>query len=213
MAIDDLLDEGAETFRTKWMGYDRDQVHEVVARLEEQLAAACTDRDAALATAEDLARHLEEARSELTEYRMIHAGYNKDNAVSGCIRYLLHVARRKAQEIEDDARARAEDAVQRAEESAGRHARLLDETEQETQRRLAEASQRAREIVGEALEQSRGMLADLAERQRLLDQWYAEVAAVSDLPLPRRAEPAPVKVALDAAPSGSEDAADTAEVA
>ena len=209
MAIDDLLNEGggAEHFRTRWFGYDRKQVDEVVSRLEEQLQVACTDRDAALATAEDLARHLEEARSELTEYRMIHAGHSKDNAVSGCIRYLLHVARRKAEEIEADARARAEDAVQRAEESAGRHARLLDETEQETQRRLAEASRRAREIVGEALEQSRTLLADLAERQRLLDQWYAEVATVSDLPLPRSAElePAPVEVAGDPA--------ETAEVA
>jgi cell division septum initiation protein DivIVA len=190
MAIEDLLNEAPRTFRTRWLGYDRVQVDEEYAKLEGQLDVARTDRDAALATAEDLARHLEEARTELAEYRMIHAGHSKDNAVSGCIRYLLHVAKRKAEEIEAEARARAEQAVHQAEEAAGRHARLLDETEQETQRRLAEASRRAREIVGEALEQSRDMLADLAERQRLLDQWYTEVATVQDLPLPRRPEPA-----------------------
>ncbi len=209
MAIDDLLNEGAHNFRTRWLGYDRGQVDAAVARMEEQVTVACADRDAALATAEDLARHLEEARSELTEYRMIHAGHSKDNAVSGCIRYLLHVARRKAEQIEDEARARVEDAVQRAEESAGRHARLLDEAEQETQRRLTEASRRAREIVGEALEQSRTLLADLAERQRLLEQWYAEVATVSDLPLPRESEPEPA--VQDTAATA--DTADTAEVA
>jgi cell division septum initiation protein DivIVA len=189
MAIDDLLNEGPKTFRTRWLGYDRDQVDEEYARLEGQLETACADRDAALATAEDLAGHLEEARSELTEYRMIHAGQSKDNAVSGCIRYLLHVARRKADEIEFEARTRTEKAVHQAEETAGRHARLLDEAEQETQRRLAEASHRAREIVGEALEQSRVMLANLAERQRLLDQWYDAVATTPDMPLPRSPEP------------------------
>lgn len=190
MAIDDLLNEGPRTFRTRWLGYDRAEVDEAYARLEGQLDLARTDRDAAIATAEDLAKHLEEARTELAEYRMIHAGHSKDNAVSGCIRYLLHVAKRKAEEIETAARARAEQAVEQAEEAADRHARLLDETEQETQRRLAEASRRAREIVGEALEQSRAMLADLAERQRLLEQWHAEVATATDLPLPRRPESA-----------------------
>lgn len=190
MAIEDLLNDGPRTFRTRWLGYDRAQVDEEYARLEGQLDVARTDRDAALATAQDLTRHLEEARTELAEYRMIHAGHSKDNAVSGCIRYLLHVAKRRAEEIETEARARAELAVHQVEEAAGRHARLLDETEQETQRRLAEANRRAREIVGEALEQSRDMLADLAERQRLLDQWYAEVATVHDLPLPRRSEAA-----------------------
>lgn len=190
MAVDDLLNEGPRTFRTRWLGYDRVQVDEEYAKLEGQLDVARTDRDAALATAEDLAKHLEKARTELAEYRMIHAGHSKDNAVSGCIRYLLHVAKRKAEEIEAEARARAEQAVHQAEEAAGRHAQLLDETEQETQRRLAEAGHRAREIVGEALDQSRAMLADLAERQRLLDQWYTEVATVQDLPLPRRPETA-----------------------
>ncbi|MCP2204386.1 hypothetical protein [Lentzea flava] len=192
MAIEDLLNEGPRTFRTRWFGYDRAQVDEEYARLEGQLDVARTDRDAALATAEDLARHLEEARSELAEYRMIHAGHSKDDAVSGCIRYLLHVAKRKAEEIETAARVRADQAVRQAEEAAGRHARLLDETEQETQRRLAEASRRAREIVGEALEQSRAMLAGLTERQRLLEQWHAEVASTPDLPLPRRSEAASV---------------------
>ncbi len=188
MAFDELLDEGTTTFRTRWLGYDRAQVDQECARLEALLETACADRDAALATAEDLSGHLEEARAELAEYRMIHAGYNKDNAVSGCIRYLMHVAKRRAEDIEAEARARAQQAVSQAEDAAARQARLLDETEQETQRRLAEASQRAREIVGEALEQSRALLAELAERQQLLEQWYSEVVSTPDLPLPRQSE-------------------------
>lgn len=192
MAMDDLLDEGRTVFRTQWFGYDRAQVDEECARLEGLLDLACADRDAALETAEELTRHLEEARSELTEFRTLHAGHDKDNAVSGCIRYLLHVARRKADEIEAEARARAESAVLRAEEAAGRQAYLLDEAEQETQRRLADAGRRAQEIVGEALERSRVLLADLGERQRLLDQWYAEITTAPDMPLPRSPESEPV---------------------
>lgn len=193
MAFDELLNEGSTMFRTRWLGYDRAQVDEEYGRLEEMLLTVCADRDAALATAEDLARHLEQARSELAEYRGIHAGHSKDDAVAGCMRYLMHVAKRKAEEIEVDARARTEQAVSRAEDAVGRQARLLDETEQETQRRLAEATQRARQIVGDALEQSRAMLAEMAERQRLLDQWYGEVSSTSDLPLPRIGEPEPAE--------------------
>ncbi|SDF38750.1 hypothetical protein SAMN05216553_101387 [Lentzea fradiae] len=198
MDFDELLDEGPSAFRTRWMGYDRNQVDEEYARLEQLLESVTADRDAAIATANDLAAHLEQARSELAEYRMIHAGYSKDNAVSGCIRYLMHLAKRKAEDIEAEARARAEEATSRAEEAtvraeeaAARQARLLDEAEQETQRRLAEASRRAQEIVGEALERSRVLLAELAERQQLLDQWYSEVATTRDLPAQRRAEIAP----------------------
>ncbi|WP_434443989.1 hypothetical protein [Lentzea sp. E54] len=193
MAFDELLNEGSTMFRTRWLGYDRAQVDEEYGRLEEMLLTVCADRDAALATAEDLARHLEQARSELAEYRGIHAGHSKDDAVAGCMRYLMHIAKRKAEEIEVDARARTEQAVSRAEDAVGRQARLLDETEQETQRRLAEATQRARQIVGDALEQSRAMLAEMAEQQRLLDQWYGEVSSTSDLPLPRIGEPDPAE--------------------
>lgn len=190
MDVEDLLnDEGAPVFRTRWPGYDRRQVDEELARLEAQAELAWADRDAALATAEDLARHLEEARTELGEYRALHAGHSKDDAVSGCIRYLLHSARRKVEEIEAEARSRAEQAVGRAQEAADQQARLLEETEQESQRRLAEAGNRAREIVGEALRESRAVLAEVAERQRLLEQWYAAVGSEPDLPLPRRSEP------------------------
>ncbi|MET9225797.1 hypothetical protein [Lentzea sp. NPDC003310] len=189
MDVDDLLDEGSPLFRTRWLGYDRVQVDEEIARLEAQAELAWADRDAALATAEDLARHLEEARSELGEYRELHAGHSKDDAVSGCIRYLLHSARRKVEEIEAEARSRAEQAVSRAEEAADQKTRLLEEAEQETQRRLAEAGDRAREIVGEALRESRTVLAEIAQRQRLLEEWYEAVASEPNLPLPRQGEP------------------------
>ncbi|WP_367138021.1 hypothetical protein [Saccharothrix sp. HUAS TT1] len=160
-------------FPVRWRGYDRREVdaelarawrevtrlHDEATRLGEELDVLRLDRDAAVATADDLMRELEEARSELGEYRVLHAGYAKDNAVSGCIRYLMHVARQKADAFETDARERSEQMLKRAEEVARQQAVLLDETEQETQRRLAEAEQRAREIVRVATAQARALTA------------------------------------------------------
>ncbi|QFZ21990.1 DivIVA domain-containing protein [Saccharothrix syringae] len=139
-----------DRFHIRWRGYDRREVDAELARLRDEVEVLRVDRDAAVATAEDLVRELEDARSELGEYRVLHAGYSKDNAVSGCIRYLMHVARQKADAFESDARERSEQMLRQAEEVARRQAVLLDQTEQETQRRLAEAEQRAREIVAAA---------------------------------------------------------------
>ncbi|MFD7657354.1 DivIVA domain-containing protein [Actinosynnema sp. NPDC059797] len=149
-------DEFRGAFHIRWRGYDRQEVRAELARLRQEVEVLRVDRDAALATADDLTHELEEARSELAEYRVLHAGYSKDNAVSGCIRYLMHVARQKADAFESDARERSEQMLRQAEEVARRQAVLLDETEQETQRRLAEAEQRAREIVAAAVARAAG---------------------------------------------------------
>jgi hypothetical protein len=168
-------------FTVRWRGYDRREVDQEFAclwqdldELQEHVDVLRLDRDAAAATAEDLTRQLEDARSELAEYRVLHAGYSKDNAVSACIRYLMHVAQQKANAFETDARERSEQMLKRAEEVARQQAVLLDETEQETQRRLAEAEegahatvehareavQRVREIMREAVTEAEALLAD-----------------------------------------------------
>lgn len=176
-------------FPVRWRGYDRREVDEELirtrwelARLREELEVLRIDRDAAVATADDLMRELEDARSELAEYRVLHAGYSKDNAVSGCIRYLMHVARQKADAFETDARERSEQMLKRAEEVARQQAVLLDETEQETQRRLAEAEQRAREIVARATSEASALLATHVD---VPDRWTADTEPLVELPMPR----------------------------
>lgn len=176
-------------FPVRWRGYDRREVDEELtrtrwelARLREELEVLRTDRDGAVSTADDLVRELEDARSELAEYRVLHAGYSKDNAVSGCIRYLMHVARQKADAFETDARERSEQMLKRAEEVARQQAVLLDETEQETQRRLAEAEQRAREIVQQATAEASALLGGQVDGQ---DRWTVDTAPSVDVPLPR----------------------------
>ncbi|MBB5959269.1 cell division septum initiation protein DivIVA [Saccharothrix tamanrassetensis] len=170
-------------FNRQWNGYDRREVDAAIKHLTDQLELLRTDRDAAIETAEDVNRELDAARSELSEYRMLHAGYSKENTVSGAIRYLMHVARQKAEKEEQEARERSEALLRQADQYAERQAVLLDETEQETQRRLAEADRMAREIVGSATAEAQAVLADLVERRKLLDRWCAEL----DVPLPRDA--------------------------
>jgi hypothetical protein len=136
--IDEFLKEVDRCFDIRWRGYDRRQVDARFADVDQELAAVYRDRDTWLMAAADLTRLLEESRSELTEFRSLHAG---------CPQV---------------------------------------EVEQESQRRLAEATLRAREIVGAALAESRNLIEDLAERQRELDEWYADVAASVDVPVPRR---------------------------
>lgn len=176
-------------FPVRWRGYDRREVdgalvraRQEVERLREELDVLRTDRDGAVATVDDLVRELEEARSELAEYRVLHAGYSKDNAVSGCIRYLMHVARQKADAFETDARERSEQMLKRAEEVARQQAVLLDETEQETQRRLAEAEQRAREIVQQATAEASALLGGQVDGH---DRWTADTEPPLDVPMPR----------------------------
>lgn len=169
------------SFNREWCGYQRREVDAAVKQLTERLEQLTTDRDAALATADDVTRELEAARAELAEYRMLHAGYSKENTVSGTIRYLMHVARQKAEKEEQAAHERSEALLGQAREMAQRQAVLLDETEQETQRRLAEADRQAREIVAHAATEARAIAADLAERRRVLDRWCARL----DIPLPR----------------------------
>ncbi|WP_158848949.1 hypothetical protein [Saccharothrix deserti] len=178
-----------DLFSVRWRGYDRREVEDELARLQEELdglwhelEVVRLDRDAAAATADDLIRELEDARSEIAEYRVLHAGYSKDNAVSGCIRYLMHVARQKADAFETDARERSEQMLKRAEEVARQQAVLLDETEQETQRRLAEAEQRAQEIVQQAMAEARALLAGHVDEP---DRWTAETEPPLDVPVPR----------------------------
>lgn len=169
------------SFNREWCGYQRREVDAAIRQLTRRLEQLTIDRDAALATADDVSRELEAARAELAEYRMLHAGYSKENTVSGTIRYLMHVARQKAEKEEQAAHERAEALVAQAREMADRQAVLLDETEQETQRRLAEADRQAREIVERAAAEARAIAAELVERRKLLDRWCAEL----DIPVPR----------------------------
>jgi cell division septum initiation protein DivIVA len=183
--FDELLKDPSRWFRTRFRGYDRRQVDAEFRLVDQELAVAIADRDSALSRAESLAAQLDEARAELHEYHQLHSGHTRQDPVAGCIRYLIHSAKKEAARIEQDARSHADEIVQKSESLLAARANLLDEAEQEAQRRLASATEQARQIVVSALHESKRLLDELTDRQRLLDDWLKEITANPDVPLPR----------------------------
>ncbi len=64
-------DEFRGAFHIRWRGYDRQEVRAELARLRQEVEVLRVDRDAALATADDLTRELEEAREELEGRKVV----------------------------------------------------------------------------------------------------------------------------------------------
>ncbi|MCS7477782.1 DivIVA domain-containing protein [Umezawaea endophytica] len=162
--IDEMLKEVDRCFDVRWRGYDREQVDARFADADRELEAVYRDRDSWVKAAADLTRQLAEARQELAGSRSSRTGWPPEDAPTTGVR-------REA--VEDDPR-----------EAVPTGDAPLDEVE--WQRRLTEAAHRAREIVCAALAESRHLIEDLAERQRELDEWYADAEASIDVPAPRR---------------------------
>src|SRR3954469_25549732 len=102
--LNEILHRVDRCFTTRWRGYDRDQVDSAFASVDEDMELVCLDRDAALATAQDVTRELEALRAEVAEYRLMHAGCPNGSPVAGCMRYLIHLAKLSAVAIEAEAR-------------------------------------------------------------------------------------------------------------
>jgi DivIVA domain-containing protein len=110
-------------------GYDREQVDEHLADLHDELRLLTLDRDAAVAEAETLARHLESARAEIGELR---ARLDRtlrapaDPAVLGeRVRRMLELARAEADAVVAAAHRRAGAVLDRAAEAERRTADRL----------------------------------------------------------------------------------------
>lgn len=110
-------------------GYDRDQVDEHLAELNEEIRLLTLDRDAAIAEAETLLRHLESARSEAADLRarldrLVRTPADPD-ALGERVRLMLELARAEADAIVSTARRRAAAVRDRAAEAERRTAARL----------------------------------------------------------------------------------------
>jgi DivIVA domain-containing protein len=110
-------------------GYDREQVDEHLAELHEEIRLLTTDRDAAVAAAENLARRLESTRSEAAHLR---ARLDRavtapaDPAVLGDrVRRMLELARTEADAVVSAAQRRAAGMLDQAAEAQRRTAARL----------------------------------------------------------------------------------------
>ena len=169
-----------ESFALTFRGYDREQVDERIDELLAEIRLLTTDRDAAVAEAEQLARQLERARADHAELRArtdrLCRTPADPAAVGDRVRHLLELAHAEAGGIVAAARERAGAIVREAEEAADR--------------RTADARARAHRIVDDARRRA-GRLAAIerrtADRLRRIDAVLAEAESVLGEQTPLRA--------------------------
>ncbi|WP_052373166.1 DivIVA domain-containing protein [Amycolatopsis taiwanensis] len=133
-------------FDRAWRGYDTRQVREYVLGIESELRLLISDRDAAAANAEDLARQLEELRSENDRLRekvdRVSRTPIEPDGLSERLLRMVELAEDEAAEITERARAAAERSWAAAEQ-AGRRLRERHE------RMVTELDERRRELAAE----------------------------------------------------------------
>jgi cell division septum initiation protein DivIVA len=133
-------------FDRTWRGYDTRQVREYVLGVETELRLLISDRDAAAANAEDLARQLEELRTENDRLRekvdrVARTPIEPDGLSERLLR-MVELAEEESAEITERARASAERSWAAA-EKAGRRLRERHE------KLVAELDARRREMAEE----------------------------------------------------------------
>jgi cell division septum initiation protein DivIVA len=133
-------------FDRAWRGYDIRQVREYVLGIEAELRLLISDRDAAAANAEDLARQLEEQRTENDRLRekidRIARTPIEPDGLSERLLRMVELAEDEATEITERARAAAERSWAEA-DKAGHRLRERHE------RMVAELDERRRELAAE----------------------------------------------------------------
>ncbi|WP_460431692.1 DivIVA domain-containing protein [Amycolatopsis echigonensis] len=166
-------------FDRVWHGYDRDQVQFYVNAVEADMRLLATDRDAAAARAEDLARQLEAARSQIRALNervdRISRSPIEADALTERLRRMVELAHAEADEITARARAAAEQSWDTARQAAERlrchHERLVAEVDA----RRAQMEAEHRELMSRAHQQVEAMTRHAEQRRRDLDEQAAQL--------------------------------------
>jgi cell division septum initiation protein DivIVA len=174
MAVDvDLVPLRAD-FDVVWRGYDKGQVRHYVEGAEAELRMMAVDRDAAVARADDLARQLEAARSEIRDLRdhvdRISRTPIEPDALTGRLRRMVELAHEEAAEITDRAKAVAEHHWATAERAATRLRERSDRLVELLDARRREAEAEHRDLMRWAVERIAAETRQAARRRRELDE-------------------------------------------
>lgn len=178
-ARDDLVPLRTD-FDRAWRGYEMRQVREYVLSVEADLRLVISDRDAAATSAEDLARQLEELRSENDRLRdkidRIARSPLEADGLSERLLRMVELAEDEAAEITERARASAERSWAAEEKSSRRlrerHERMVTELDGRRKEMAAEheemmARTRAEvEMMTKQAAQNRRKLEEQASRRR-----------------------------------------------
>jgi colicin import membrane protein len=166
-------------FDVRWRGYDHEQVQHYVHEVEDELAVLTTDRDAALARAESLARQLEAARAEIAELRArldrVCRTPIDPEALTERLRRMVELAHAEAEEITTRARTAARQDWANAHQAADRLRRRAEHLVAELDRRRADVETEQRELMDRAHAQVETMTRQAERRRRELDDQAAQV--------------------------------------
>lgn len=166
-------------FDRGWRGYDRDQVRSYVHAVEADLRLLATDRDAAATRAEDLARQLKAARSQIRELseqvdRISRSPIQAD-ALTERLGRMVALAHAEADEITARARAAAERNWDTAQQAAQRlrshHERLVAEIGARRQQMETEH----RELINRTHQRIEAMTRHAEQRRHDLDEQAARL--------------------------------------
>ncbi len=174
MAVDvDLVPLRAD-FDVVWRGYDKGQVRHYVEGVEAELRLLAVDRDAAVARADDLARQLEAARSEIRELRehvdRICRTPIEPDALTERLRRMAELAHDEAAEITARAQAVAEHHWATAERAATRLRERSERLVAELDARRREAEAEHRDLMRQAGERISAETRRAEQRRRELDE-------------------------------------------
>ncbi|SDM33907.1 coiled-coil domain-containing protein [Allokutzneria albata] len=166
-------------FDLVWRGYDRDQVRCYVASTESELRLLTTDRDAAVARAEDLAGQLNDARAQIRELserldRMCRTPVEPD-ALTERLRRMVQLARAEAEEITTRARAAAEQSWASARQAAERLRRRQEQIVAELDAQREEMEVEHRQLIRRAHEQAEAISREAEQRRHDLDEQAARL--------------------------------------
>ncbi|WP_447003022.1 hypothetical protein ACRAKI_25370 [Saccharothrix isguenensis] len=208
MAVEGDLVPLRADFDVVWRGYDKGQVRHYVEGAEAELRMIAVDRDAAVARADDLARQLEAARSEIRDLRArvdrISRTPIDPGALTERLRRMVELAHEEAAEITTRAQAVAEHHWATAERAATRLRERSDWLVESLDARRREAEAEHRELMRRAGERIAAETRQAERRRRELDERAAalreEVRVDFELAMSaRRAEAAAAIAAEEAA--------------
>jgi cell division septum initiation protein DivIVA len=164
-------------FDMVWRGYDRGQVKEFVRQTEAEAHLVAADRDAAVTRVEELARQLEELRSDNHRLRAkldrVCRTPIEPDALTERLRRMLELARDEAAEITARAQAASEEIWASAEEAGARLRERYERLIAELDVRRREMETEHHELISRTRAEVDAMTSQAEQRRRQLDEQAA----------------------------------------
>ncbi|MCS7482023.1 hypothetical protein ACFFQW_02785 [Umezawaea endophytica] len=180
-ALQEVFTAARRVLPSRFRGYGRREVDEVLREATGRLAAAVEDADAYVELAAVLDEQVLVMRSLLDEYDRLHSGDEVCREEDPAIRDVVTRARHDAATVVADARGQARLALDRQERTIESGMAALEDAGREDRRRLALSTTAALDVVRDARSGCEELLARLVGRERVIEEWTREFADLLDV--------------------------------